>query len=482
MKTLLERLPTLKQIEQEKARRHLLDFTKYTFPDYEINWHHEVIAQYLEEWAFGDIDRLMLFVPPRYGKSELASRRLPAWIFGRDPDAEMITTSYSADLASSMNRDVQRIIDTPEYHAAFPGTTLSRSEHKPTTFAGHFLRNNDIFEIVNREGVYKSAGVGGPITGRGFKYGIIDDPYKNRQDAESKTKRDNVYDWYTSTFYTRKEKGAKILLILTRWHEDDLAGRLLKLAKEDPNADQWEVISFPAIAEGKLHVTDERKEGEPLWKEKFSLKDLYRTKASIGTYEWSALYQQRPSPAGGSIFKRNWFNYYTEAPSSFDAVYQSWDATFKEGESSDFVVGQVWGVKGANKYLLDQTRARMSFPDTIRAIRAMSAKWRQANEILIEDKANGPAIISTLKNEIPGIIPINPEGGKIVRAQAVTATVEAGNVYLPDPSVAPWIKDFIEEAASFPNGSNDDQVDGMTQFLNRLQNEGTAFVSSSNIW
>lgn len=424
----------------------------------------------------------MLFVPPRYGKSELASRRLPPFIYGRDPDAEVIAASYSAELSSSINRDVQRIIDSPEYHELFPETTLSRSANSLTTATGHYMRNNDIFEIVGREGVYKSAGVGGGITGRGFKYGIIDDPYKNRKEAESKTTRNAVWDWYTSTFSTRKEKGAKILLILTRWHEDDLAGRLLKLAKDDPNADQWEVVSFPAIATGELHPADPREEGEPLWPEKFDLEDLKRTKASIGSYEWSALYQQKPSPAGGSIFKRHWFQYYTERPSYFDQILTSWDCTFKDNESSDYVAGQVWGRVGANYYLLDQYRDRMDFPTTIRSVVSLKNKWPRSYEILVEDKANGPAVISTLQNKISGIIPVNPEGGKVVRAQAVTAAVESGNVFLPDPSVAPWVGDFVEEAVSFPKGLNDDQVDAMTQALNRFMNGDIAMVSDNNFW
>lgn len=481
MKKSLKNLPTLQQIKIERAKRKLESFTSFTYADYEANWHHKKICEYLDRWAFGDIDRLMIFMPPRNGKSELVSRRLPAYIFGHDPDTSIITTSYGSDLASRMNRDVQRIIDSPQYTEVFPDTTLNGSNVR-TVAGGSFLRNSDIFEIVDHKGVYKSSGVGGAITGMGMKYGIIDDPYKNRQDANSTTIREGIWDWYVSTFYTRLEKGGKILITLTRWHEDDLAGRLLKLAKDDPTADQWTVINFPAIAEGELHPDDSREEGEALWPNKYSVEELAKIKATVGSYEWNALFQQRPSPSKGNIFNRDWWQYYRQPPARFTEIIQSWDCAFKGTDKSDYVVGQVWGLIGADKYLLDQTRAKMSFPATIQAIRQMSAKWPKAKAKLIEDKANGPAVIDTLKREISGLIPINPEGGKIVRAMAVTADIEAGNVFLPDPSVAPWIKDFVEECAAFPNSAHDDMVDSATQALNRLGNRKAAGISSQSGW
>jgi predicted phage terminase large subunit-like protein len=463
----LANLPTLNQIRAERARRRLQDFTTYTYPDYEANWHHQKLCEYLERWAFGDIDRLMVFMPPRNGKSELVSRRLPAFIFGHEPDASIIATSYGSDLASRMNRDVQRIIDSPSYHAIFPDTTLNGSNVR-TVANGSYLRNSDIFEIVNHKGVYKSSGVGGAITGMGMKFGIIDDPYKNRQDANSQTVRESIWDWYVSTFYTRLEKGGKVLITLTRWHEDDLAGRLLKLARSDPSADQWVVVNFPAIAEGDLHEDDPREEGDPLWPAKYPLKELLKIKATVGSYEWNALFQQRPSPAGGNIFNRSWWKYYKVLPNRFDELIQSWDCTFKDNKDSDYVVGQVWGRIGADKYLIDQVRDKMNFPTTVQAIRNLTAKYPETRAKYIEDKANGSAIIQTLSSEINGIIAVNPDGGKIARAQAVSPDVEAGNVYLPDPSIAPWINDFVEEATSFPNGAHDDQVDGMTQAVNQI--------------
>lgn len=460
MKASLKSLPSIKAVRKERAKRQLINFTSYTMPEYQVNWHHERLCEALDQLVNGDIKRLMVFMPPRHGKSELGSRRFPAYVLGKDPDAQIISASYSADLASQMNRDVQRIIDSPEYQEAFPDTRLGSRKEKG------YIRNNDIFEIVGNKGVYKSAGIGGGITGRGMTYGIIDDPFKNRKEAESKTIRNAVWDWYTSTFYTRLEKDARILIILTRWHEDDLAGRLLKQAEEDPDADQWTVINYPAVAEDPIHESDPRNIGDALWPGKYDEDALKKIKSTIGTYEWSALYQQRPSPSDGNFLNRNWWKYYKQLPDQFDEFLQSWDCAFKDNEDSDYVVGQLWGKKGADKYLIDQVRGKMDLPATIRAVRSFSAKHPYAVRKLIEDKANGPAVIQMLKKEVPGLIPVNPEGGKIVRAAAVSPEVEAGNVYLPDPSIAPWVHDFVEEAAAFPNGSNDDQVDCFSQALN----------------
>ena len=442
----------------ELARRNLCDFATATDPRYVVNWHHRVLCKYLDRFARRQIPRLMVFMPPRHGKSELVSRKLPAYLFGRNPDTSIIAVSYSADLAQTMNRGVQRIIDTPQYAEVFPGTVLSG---KGAITEGSYSRNTDIFEIVGRRGVYRSSGVGGGITGMGGDFIIIDDPLKNREDSNSTTIRDKLWEWYTSTLYTRLEKGGCILLTMTRWHEDDLAGRLLRLAETDPAADQWVVLTFPAIAETARHPEDKREEGEALWPERYPVKELEKTKATVGSYDWNALYQQHPAPSEGGLFKREYWEYWKELPRKLTDWVQSWDCTFKATSTSDYVVGQVWARDGANSYLIDQVRRRMTFTETLQAIRDMSALYPRTHRKLIEDKANGSAVIDTLKREIPGIIPIEPRGGKEARAQAITAAVEAGNVILPKS--APWLSDFIEECASFPNGAHDDQVDAMTQ-------------------
>lgn len=458
----------IRQERTKRARNSLLNFTLFTDPIYEANWHHRQLMDRLEKMLNGEIKRLMVFMPPRHGKSEIVSRKFPAYALGKDPNTKIIGTSYSSSLASSMNRDVQRIIDSQLYNDVFPETTLSGSNVK-TSSHGSYLRNADEFEVVGYRGSYKSAGIGGGITGSGADIAIIDDPIKNRSEAESKTHRDKIFDWFTSTLYTRLEKDAKVLVTLTRWHEEDLAGSLLQKAQEDPEAEQWDVISYPAISDlgdPNRDPTDPRKEGEALWEDKYSAETLKVMKKTIGTYEWSALYEQKPSPSTGGIVQREWFQFYKAAPEKFDQVIQSWDLTFKDAKQSDYVVGQVWGSIGADRYLLDQVRDKLGFTETIRAIQNLSNKWPEAKAKIIEDKANGPAVISSLKKKISGLIPHNPEGSKEARAFAVSPQIESGNVYLPEK--ATWIHDYVEEWIAFPNGAHDDQIDATTQALIRL--------------
>lgn len=496
------KLPTLDEINIALAQQSLAEFTTYTMPEYEMNWHHRLMCEYLDKFARLEIKRLMIFCPPRHGKSELVSRRLPAYILGRNPDAPIITASYGADLARRMNRDVQRIIDSPEYGKIFPGTKLFGKNIR-TIADGSWLRNSDEFEIVEYSGYYRGAGVGGAITGMGMLYGIIDDPVKNRQDASSATVRQGLWDWYVSTFRTRLAPGGGILITVTTWHEDGLEARLLKLAESSPDADQWTVLRLPAIAEDPIADYDIRKPGESLWPSRYSESELTSTRITLGSYEWNALYQQRPSPDSGGIFKRHWWRYWkphgvtlppvlvripeekqpdgtmTEArlvaveavdlPFEFDEQIQSWDMAFKETDSSDFVAGQVWGRVVASKYLLDYYKERADIIASMREIAVFSQKWPNAYAKLIEDKANGPAIIQMLQGKIDGLIAVNPEGGKEARAHAASPSVESHNVYLPHPALYPWVNEFINSCAAFPNGAHDDDVDAFTQAMIRWQ-------------
>ena len=405
----------------------------------------------LVDVAAGRIKRLIVSMPPRHGKSELVSRYFPAWYLGSFPNKRIILASYEADFAASWGRKARDLL---EEHGPFLfGVTVSKASSAASRW-----------DIEGREGGMATAGVRGPITGKGANIAIIDDPVKNDQEALSQTYRDATWDWYRATFSTRIQEDGAIILVMTRWHEDDLAGRLLKAQEE--GGDKWEVVNLPALAEDDDMLG--RQPGEPLCPQLFTKETLEKTKVRLGSFWWNALYQQRPSPAEGGIFKRNWWQYYRRVPDRFDEIIQSWDMTFKDTKTADFVVGQVWGRKGANKYLLDQVRDRMDFPATIQAVRTLSAKWPLARAKLVEDKANGPAVIATLKREISGLIPVEPQGSKESRAWAVSPEVESGNVYLPDPSIAPWVHDFVEECAAFPNGANDDQVDAMTQALMRL--------------
>jgi predicted phage terminase large subunit-like protein len=336
-----------------------------------------------------------------------------------------------------------------------------------------------------------SRGVGGGVTGNGYDLIILDDVIKSRIEADSLAYRERVWAWYRDDVYTRLEPGGTIIIPTTRWHEDDLIGRILN--SEDAN--QWTVINLPALAEEDDPLG--RAVGEALCPDRFPREVLIDRQRVLGTYGFNALYQGHPTPPEGGLIKRSWWRFWYPAgsappsavvtrlddgslfecpqiplPSNINAHLQSWDMAFQGTSDSDYVVGQVWGCREADRFLLDQTRGRMDFPKTLVAVRALSARWPTTYTVLIENKANGAAVISTLRHEIGGINSVNPEGGKATRVNAVSAGIEAGNVYVPHPVYFPWVSEFIEECAGFPNAANDDQVDAMSQALTRLLRRG----------
>ena len=470
------------------ARESLLEFTTYTFPDFRVSWHHRAMYKVFDRFAEGQLTRLIVTAPPRHGKSEAISRRLPAYLLGRDPDTRIIAASYGADLASAMNRDVQRIITSDEYRELFPDTRLSEKNIK-TLSEGTWLRNSEVFEVVGRQGIYKCAGIGGPLSGRGGSILLCDDYLKDWKEAASKTIRDSQWDWYRSVFRTRAEKDARIAIAVTRWHEDDIVGRLLDLAKSDPKADQWTVINLPAIKEEPPDEFDPREPGEALWPSEFSLQELEKIKTSVGSRIFVSLYQQRPSPQEGTIIKREWWKFYTARPDDLTGWCISCDLTFKDSEKGDWCVMQVWGTLGARRYLVDQVRARMAFTEQVAALRLLAFRWPKCQAKYVEDAANGAALISLLRDKVQGLIAVRPVGSKQARLEAVAPQIEAGNVHLPDPSIAPWIGDLIEEVAAFPNGAHDDMVDSLSQALHRLSRatdiawgEGTLGPEKVSYW
>jgi len=294
------------------ASKSFKDFVKYTKPDYIFNWHHLLLLDYLQKFAEGKIKKLMVFMPPQHGKSELTSRRLPAYILGINPKAKIIGCSYSADLATSFNRDVQRIIDDEKYNDIFPETLLNGSNVR-TAAKGNYLRNSDLFEIVEHRGFYKSVGVGGSLTGTPADIGIIDDPVKDAIEAESSTYRARIWDWFTQVFMTRLHNDSQIIITQTRWNNDDLSGRIIKYLNND---NSWTILSLPAICEGNVNENDPRKLGEALWEEKHSLKRLSEIKTA-NPRAFHALYQQDPKPfEGGLVYPK----YKTITLTEFEAI------------------------------------------------------------------------------------------------------------------------------------------------------------------
>lgn len=445
-------------IKHEKARRlaaeSLLSFTVYTKNDYQISIHHKLMSRYLQQIERGEITRLMIFMPPRHGKSELTSRRFPAWYLGRNPNKQIIAASYNSNLASSFGRDVRNLVSDQSYQDVFPGMGL-RQDSKAA----------DRWNTTNG-GSYLSAGVGSGITGHGADLGIIDDPFKDRQEANSQRIRDNVWNWYTSAFYTRLMPKAAVVLTVTRWHEDDLAGRLIK-AQASGGGEPWTVLSLPAIATGPDQLG--RKEGDALWPAWYPADTLEKIKATVGNYEWASLYQQSPYIEEGNIFKRHYWQYYREAP-KFSRTVQSWDTAFKKDNEADYSCCTTWGEAEDGYYIIDFWKERVEYPDLKQTAMGLNAKHRP-HAVLIEDKASGQSLIQELKRgtRIP-VIPIKVDADKVSRANAVTPLIEAGKVKLPEN--APWVSDFIDNLARFPNAAHDDDVDSTTQALNYLARSG----------
>jgi hypothetical protein len=324
------------------ARGDLACYAMALWPRFELAAHHRLTVDRLEAVERGDFRRLMMFMPPRHGKSLLGTQIFAAWCMGRHPDRSIITASYGQELADDFGRQVRNLVSDPIHRAIFPECRLAddaTSMRRFSTTAG---------------GSYYAVGRGGPITGRGADLLLIDDPIKDASEAHSEPNRRGLYEWYTSVARTRLQPGGAIVLICTRWHQDDLAGRLVR----ENRGENWHVLSLPAIAE-----VDEsfRRAGEPLWKEKFPLEVLEQIRISVGGAVWASLYQQRPAAAEGTVFKTEWLRYYREQPVC-KRIVQSWDTAFKTGLENDYSVCTTWGVTGNGYYLLWFWRGRVDFP------------------------------------------------------------------------------------------------------------------------
>lgn len=413
--------------------------------------------------------RLIISMAPQEGKSQRASRRFPAWALSQNPDLRIAVASYEANIARRWGRQIRDDIRGNRKAYDLQVRDDLSAQHE--------------WQLEGHDGGVFTAGVGGAMTGRPVDLLLIDDPIKGREQADSPTIREKTWEWWTSTALTRLAPGAPVVVILTRWHEDDLAGRLMR---HSPG--EWEFLRIPAQADHR----PERGETDPLGREpgEFMLSARGRTlaqwekrKRETGPKDWAALYQGVPSPDEGGIFPAEWERYKTpialEQADGTRAVpgvgtredhelVQSWDLAFKGTDQSDFVVGQVWLRVGARCYLLDMVRARLNFTETLDAIRALSAKWPQATGKFVEDKANGPAVMSMLAGQVHGLIPVEPEGSKVARANAVSPLAFSHDIVLPDVALLPNVEELVEEAKNFPNSSHDDAVDAMTQAVNQL--------------
>jgi predicted phage terminase large subunit-like protein len=431
------------------------------------NWHLDLLCEHLEAVTAGQERRLLVNIPPRYMKSLLITVLWPTWEWIRCPGRRWIFASYTESLALKHSVDRRTVLQSPWYQSRW-GTTVRLAADQ-----------NEKGEFLNAaRGHMIATSIGASILGRGGDRIVVDDPHNPTQ-IESDAQRDAAVTYYRHTLSTRldNKKTGAIVVVMQRLHERDLSAFRLDLNFTHvclpAEADTRTTIVFPS---GKQLI---REPGDLLWPAREGRAELDEQKKVLGTAMYTAQYQQQPTPAEGAIFKRDWFKFYDpQTMPAANAYLQSWDLSFKGEASSDFVVGLMAARVGANIYLMDRRKGQWSFTETCKQIIELKRQYPDTSSILVEDAANAAAVVDTLSQMIPGIVPVKPQGSKQVRAQAASPTVEASNIWLPDPYVRSqllteraWVLDFIDQCCAFPRGAHDDDVDAFTQLVVRCRAE-----------
>ena len=449
---LLERATTL--TKAEKARTNFLDYVQLAWPEFINGRHHKIMAEKFDKLASGEIKRLIVNMPPRHTKSEFASYMLPSWMMGRNPNLKIMQTTHTAELAFRFGRKVRNLMNSNEYKRIFPGVNLRADSQA----AGRWETSGG--------GEYFAAGVGGAVTGRGADLLIIDDPH-SEQDALSPSALEHAYEWYTSGPRQRLQPNASIVIVMTRWADNDLTGKLLKQQGRDLLADKWEVVEFPAL------MPDDK----PIWPEFWSKEDLLAVKGSLTVGKWEAQWQQNPTSEVSAILKRDWWRKW-EKPHIPDLIYlmQSYDTAFTKKESADYSAITTWGVfyphedSAPNIMLVDAKKGRWEFPE-LRRIAMEEFRYWDPEMVLIEAKASGMPLTQELRNMGIPVTNYTPSRGndKHSRVNSIAPLFESGLVWSPDTR---WAEEVIEECGAFPAGEHDDYVDTVTQALRRFREGG----------
>jgi predicted phage terminase large subunit-like protein len=468
-------------IESESSREQspsgwcsLADFVREAWPilepvsELKWNWHLDLICEYLtliqaeqfKRWFGPGCEGIIFNVPPRTMKSLLITVLFPAWVWTRDPARRWMFVSYAETLSTLHSVYRRNLMESVWYQRRWGSVfSFARDQNQKNHYEN------------SASGLMFATAIQAAATGLGGDVLIFDDAL-NPDQAVSETERQAANNRFDQTFRSRLNNpstGVKVI-VMQRLHEHDLTGHVLNKSPK-----RWIHVRLPAIAEGdegwKLPVSGlarTRSLGEPLWPQRLPDDFLAGQKIGLGAWAFAGQYQQTPAPLEGGILKRNWIRFYTVLPESFDFMVQSWDCTFKGSDEADFVAGQVWGKAQGKYYMLPyRVHDRLDFGPTRRAIKSCHAAYPKAHAILIEDKANGPAIISELRREIAGIVSVDPEGGKLARAQSVAPLWEAGNIELPDPQHfdVPWLDEYIHNMCAFPRGVHDDDMDSTSQAL-----------------
>ena len=434
-------------------QNNFMDFVKHVWPDFIEGKHHKKIADKFDKLAQGKIKRLIINMPPRHTKSEFGSYLLPAWMVGRNPKLKIIQSTNTTELSVRFGRKAKQLMDSPEYKEVFK--TRLREDSQA---AGKWE--------TEQGGEYYAAGVGSAITGRGADLLIIDDPH-TEQDAMNNQALERTYEWYTSGPRQRLQPGGSIVVIMTRWNEKDLTGRLLN-AQKGIKSDQWEIVEFPAILPS----------GKPVWPEYWNLKDLESVKASIPLSKWNAQYMQNPTSEEGALIKREWWrDWQEEDMPPLQHIIQSYDTAFMKKETADYSAITTWGVFQENEdappslILVDALKGRYEFPELRRIALEQYGYWNPET-VIIESKASGlPLTYELRKMGIP-VINFSPSRGndKHTRVNAVSPLFESGLIWAPKDM--DFAQEVIEECAAFPYGDHDDLVDSMTQAVMRFRQGG----------
>lgn len=455
----------------QAARKRLINFCQVTDPEYIANWHHEAIAKELEQ-AFRNLQnnkptRLIITLPPRHGKSELATKKFPAWALGKDPTLPVIQVSYSHDLAETFGLGTRDILKSQNYQTVFPETNLRKDVKSKSKWQ------------TTENGTYTAVGVGGSITGRGAKLAIIDDPLKNRQEAESQRKRDQVWDWYTSTLYTRLEGYGAIIVILTRWHQDDLAGKLLeqkrKLQESNKPHDDWRIINFPAVAMEQEKFKGEvvREPGEPLWPAKYDIKNLENIKENVGTYDWASLYQQDPVLSETQEFKEEHFRKFNQEDLKDKHLRftTTVDPAISQKDTADnsVVLTIAKEVNGPNWYRVREDAGHLTPSQIIDLIFKHNSEYN--SDVFVETIAYQKALkymIEERQRELEQYFTIKElksRRNKEERIRGLLPLYQRGVIFH-----RPSDHDYELEAMQFPRGRHDDRVDAMAMQLEAVRN------------
>ena len=451
----------------DAARSDLIEFCKAMQVDYIVGKHHRILGDLLMDIASGKEDRICVNIPPRHGKSQLDSIYFPAWFLGKFPDKKVMMVSHTTDLAVDFGRKVRNLITTDKYKEIFPNTSLS-SDSKS---AGRWNTNHG--------GEYYATGIGSSIAGRGADLLIIDDPHSEQDVLNGNFEVfERAYQWFTFGARTRLMPGGRVAIIQTRWHMDDLSGRVIRDMAQNPETDQYKVVEFPAILEVPDPLDPDKFVEKPLWPEFFDLKALKRIKAGMPLFQWNSQYQQDPTAEEGSLIKRDWWNSWgKDKPPECSYIITTLDAAAETHNRADFTAITTWGVfmndetNEHNIILLDSVKERYEFPELKKRALAHYEEWTP-DSFIVEKKSAGAALYQEMRRmgiSVQEYTPHRGSGDKMARLNSVTDIVASGLCWVPQTR---WAEELVEEVAAFPFGSHDDLVDTTVMALMRFRSGG----------